>query len=158
MQKYLILLFLGLIISSCKQEVKELSVEKELLADTLQVISSLGEFDKSDTYIDQNTGDTIYVDFQVELESNKEKEAVLEKYYIISSYSSYNKNQKLKEEESRWKELEPQSYLEEVKLGSAYKYFISLGKYTDKEDVLKVFATYKDKYPQEYINIQAIRQ
>ncbi len=156
--KYIILLItLLVLIVACKKEIneKERPIDN-LRIDTLSQEDEKPDFTNSKMVINPETGDTLYLDFIVDKKLNDKK--VYNKFYVITTYSSYTKDNKLEAELAKWKKLEANSYIEEVKLGQASKYFVALGKYNNREQVIEVWEKFKKKYPSEMINFQAITQ
>ncbi len=146
-----------MLILACKKEINEndQSVDN-LRTDSLSQEDEKPDFTNSKMVINPETGDTLYLDFIVEKELNDKK--VYNKFYVITTYSSYSKDNKLETELARWKKLEANSYIEEVKLGQASKYFVALGKYNNREQVIEVWEKFKKKYPSKMINFQTITQ
>ncbi|MBI9031770.1 hypothetical protein JEZ13_07205 [bacterium] len=156
MNKIIIIVFLMVTMIGCKPKAsgdKELETRVDSLAQEIEK----PDFSNSQVFIHPETGDTLYVDFIMDsdnLESKKE----YEKYYIVSTYSSYKNDARFEEELARWRKIEPDCYVEEFRIGPGVKYFISLGKFTTQDQVVLAFNEFKAKYPQENINYQLISQ
>lgn len=162
MNKILLIGILVGLLLGCNQKKQDSSdMDKQLESDSLSRVEGKVDFSNSQLYIDPETGDSIYVDFDVQYESEmlkEEEKQDYEQYFIVSSYSSYKKDEILDKEMARWQELESASYLERVVIGQAEKYYISLGKYNSKAEVIQAFRELRDKYPKENINFQSISQ
>ncbi len=158
MKKIFLLIILLSLLLACKEKTNELATDQaESEKDSLSQTREEVDFSNSQMVINPETGDTIYVDFGIKYEEGIEHKKY-EKYFIISTYTSYTKDSKLQVELSKWKELEVDAYLEDVKIGQASKYFISIGKFADQEQAMEKLEAFKKKYPTARIHIQSITQ
>ncbi len=158
MKRILVLIITCLLLFACKYETNKKNEDNnQKLADTLTTSQINYDLSESQIVVNPETGDTLYLDFDLQLEKDVQVKKY-QKYYIVSSYSSYTRDEKLDKELARWNKLESKAKLEEVKFGQASKYYISLGKYDSRTEVMDKFEEYKLKYPGERINIQTISQ
>ena len=155
MKKNCILLLFIVVLWACKVN-KEANLEADTaIQDSLKKTTTI-----SKSFYYEPLGDTIYVDYDIEFRDAPEpKEDVkLERYFIITSFDSYQNDEEFQDELKRWRELEPSSYQETYGNDKAKKYFISLGKYKTRAELLPVWQEFKKKYPTENINFFSIRQ
>lgn len=158
MNKFLIITIFIVLLFACKQEQSVVDEEQAIVDSVAQAQTDLHEsLSNSQAFYNKETGDTVYVDFLVEFEEDMNQKK-LEKYFIVSSYTSYENDEKFKEELARWQELEKDSYVETYGLGTRKKYYISLGRFNTKEGVIPAFQAFQDKYPKEKINFYSIVQ
>lgn len=158
MKKIIILTIFLVVLFGCNQKKSLLNEKSEAeIADSIAQTELEESLSNSLVYYNEETGDTVYVDFQYDLATEPEKKS-FEKYFIVSSYSSYKNDEKLEDELARWQELEADSYLETYGSGDIKKYYISLGKFETQEEVIRVFKEFKTKYPNESINFFSIVQ
>ncbi len=155
MNKILLVLISLIFLFGCTPEKKDNELEKDSLKLAETIKDTLKEtIKKTRAVYYEPLGDTIYFDFDFEMEDAKE----YEKYFIISSYNSYDYDEKLQAELKRWKELEPDSYLETYGTGAVRKYYISLGKFKTRLEIIPIFQDLQKKYPNERINFFSIAQ
>lgn len=147
----LILSVLIMILVGCNQ--KKTDASDKTVPDSLDL-----DFSKSVPYYYGPSGDTIYVDFDVEYVTDTTKVVKLEKYYIVAGFTSFKNDAKFKSELARWKKLEPSTYVDAYGKDEAKKYFVSLGRFKSKAEVIPVFQAFQAKYPKENINYHIIRQ
>lgn len=159
MKKIIILTIFIVILFGCNQEKSKANEDNEaIIADSIAQAELKESLSNSQAFYNEATGDTVYVDFKVEFPEDL-PEKTYKKYFIVASYSSYKNDDKLNEELIRWQELEPTSYLETYGPGTTTKkYYISLGKFNNQEDVVRVFQEFRTKYPKEHINYFTIVQ
>ena len=158
MKKIIILTIFIVVLFGCNQEKSKANEDNEaVIADSIAHPELKESLSNSQAFYNEETGDTVYVDFKIEYNEDSENK-MFEKYFIVSSYSSYKNDDKLNEELIRWRELEPNSYVETYGPGATKKYYISLGKFKTQEEVVSVFQEFKTKYPKEDINYFSIVQ
>lgn len=158
MKQILILILFLVLLVGCKPN-KDNVIESSPDSITTVVQDSLSNILRTTkAYYYEPLDDTIYVDFEYDFGAKPTPKDSLEKYFIVSSYDSFQKDEKFQEELIRWQKLEPNCYVETYGSGAVRKYYISLGKYKSQKEIVPVFQEYKAKYPEERINFHSIIQ
>lgn len=160
MKKYLFLLVLIITMFGCeKQEGVKSSIDSLEVADTV-AREKLLDFDKSlyKAVYYEPLDDTIYVEFVVAGDNDTDPDYIPESYFIVSSYTANQKDEKFLQELERWEELEKNTKVETYGKSWSKKYFVSLGKYSSMKEVTTAFEEFKLKYPNEKINFYSINQ
>jgi len=157
MNKVIIIVFSLLLLLGCNQKKEVSNYSESVEVDSLSEKDSKPDFSNSRLYVDPETGDSLYLDFYIDNE-NVNAARKFEQGYIVTSYTSYKNDDKFQEELARWQELEANTRIETFGLGITKKYFISLGKYETKEEVISAYQKFKEKYPDEKIDFQYITQ
>lgn len=160
MKKYLFLLVLITTMFGCqKQESAMNDIDSLEVADTVATRERL-DFDKSlyKAYYYEPLDDTIYVQFAVVPDETTDPDYIPDSYFIVSSYTTNEKDEELFKELARWEKLEENCELETYGKSWSKKYFISLGRYSTMKEVIEAFNEFKLKYPNEKINFYSINQ
>lgn len=106
------------------------------------------------TLIDSLTGKEYKLSFTLDWIDSKKipMETVKEKKYVVTAYSSYQRNDKFEKQLNKWKELEPNTCVEIFGDKKTGKFLVVIAQTNEKKELFPLWNKFKNKYPNDNIN------